>query len=156
MAVTTNKNFLSPTGFQLKIDSSKYPNLEYFCTSASLPGITMTEAPVPYRGSNIGFVGDRIAFDDLTVRFNVTENMENYLETFNWIHDIVNGERQDDEMQSDATLVILNSHLNKTKEVHYKGIFPTSLSGLEFDVNQGDIEYLTAEVTFKYSYYEIK
>jgi hypothetical protein len=156
MPVTINKNFLSPVGFQLKIDSSKYPNLEYFCTSASLPGITMSEAPVPYKGANIGFVGDRIAFGDLVVKFNVTENMENYLETFNWIHDIVNGEKEHSEMQSDATLIVLNSHLNKTKEVHYKDIFPISLSGLDFDVNQGDIEYLTAEVTFKYSYFEIK
>ena len=156
MPVTTNKNFLSPVGFQLKINSSKYPNLEYFCTATSLPGINMSEAPVPYKGANIGFVGDRIAFDDLVVKFNVTENMENYLETFNWIHDIVNGNKENNEMQSDATLVILNSHNNKTKEVEYKDIFPISLSGLEFDVNQGDIEYLSAEVTFKYSYLEIK
>jgi len=156
MPVTSNKNFLSPVGFQLKIDSSKYPNLEYFCTSASLPGISMSEAAVPYKGANIGFVGDRIAFDDLTVRFNVTENMENYLETFNWIHEIVNGTKKEIEMQSNATLVILNSHNNKTREVRYRDIFPTSLSGLEFDVNQGDVEYLTAEVTFKYTYFEIK
>jgi len=156
MAVTSNKNFLSPVGFQLKIDSSKYPNLEYFCTSTSLPGISMSEAATPYKGANIGFVGDRIQFDDLTVRFNVTENMENYIETFDWIHAIVNGEKHISTLQSNATLVILNSHNNKTKEVRYKDIFPTSLTGLEFDVNQGDIEYLTAEVTFKYSYYEIK
>ena len=156
MPVTSNKNFLSPVGFQLKIDSSKYPNLEYFCTSASLPGISMSEAAVPYKGANIGFVGDRIAFDDLTVRFNVTENMENYLETFNWIHEIVNGTKKEIEMQSNATLVILNSHNNKAREVRYRDIFPTSLSGLEFNVNTNDIEYLTAEVTFKYTYFEVK
>ena len=155
MSVTTNKNFLSPVGFQLKIDYNKYPNLEYFCTAAGLPGISMTEAPVPYRGANIGFVGDRINFDDLTVRFNVTENMENYIETYNWMHEIVNGEVEMSEMLSDATLVILNSHNNKTKEIQFKDIFPTALSGLDFDTTS-DIEYFTAEVTFKYSYYEIK
>ena len=85
MPVTSNKNFLSPVGFQLKMDYQKYPNLEYFCTATSLPGISMSEAPVPYKGANIGFIGDRITFDDLTVRFNVTEDMENYLETFNWM-----------------------------------------------------------------------
>jgi hypothetical protein len=154
MPVTSNKNFLSPVGFQLKIDSSKYPNLEYFCSAASLPGISMSEAPVPYKGANIGFVGDRINFDDFTVTFNVTEDMDNYLETFNWMHNIVNGVNIK-TIQSDATLVILSSHNNKTKEVHYKDIFPTSLSGLEFNT-QGDVEYLTAQVTFKYSYFEIK
>ena len=154
MPVTSNKNFLSPVGFQLKIDYTKHPNLEYFCTAAALPGISMTEAPVPYRGANIGFVGDRINFDDFTVSFNVTENMENYIETYNWMHDIVNGSKPMNEVMSDATLIILNSHNNKVKEIQFKDIFPTSLSGLQFDTSTSDIEYLTAEVTFKYTYFE--
>jgi len=155
MAVTTNKNFLSPTGFQLKMDYNKYPNLEYFCTAAGLPGINMAEAAVPYKGANIGFIGDRINFEDLTIRFNVTENMENYLETFNWMNDIVNGAQEMSELMSDATLIILNSHNNKSKEVQFRDVFPTALSGLQFDTSTG-VEYLTAEVTFKYSYFEIK
>lgn len=154
MPVTSNKNFLSPVGFQLKIDYQKHPNLEYFCTSAGLPGITMTEASVPFKGANIGFIGDRITFDDFTIRFNVTEDMENYLETFNWMNDIVNGV-DINNVQSDATLIILNSHNNKSREIQFKDVFPTSLSGLEFDTTSG-IEYLTAEVTFKYTYFEIK
>ena len=156
MALTTNKNFLSPVGFNFRVDNINFPNLEYFCTAVTLPGISLGDVPVPYKGINLAFTGDRIGFEDLAVRFNITENMENYIETFNWIHDIVNGTRKDNEMQSDAILIVLNSHLNKTKEIHYKDVFPTSLSGLEFDVNQGDIEYLTAEVTFKYTYFEIK
>tara|TARA_B100001093_G_scaffold248413_1_gene237840 strand:- start:335 stop:802 length:468 start_codon:yes stop_codon:yes gene_type:complete len=155
MPVTSNKNFLSPVGFELKVDFRKYPNLEFFCTAASLPGISMTEASAPYKGANVGLIGDRITFDDFTVRFNVTENMDNYIETFDWMHDIVNG-GDINNIQSDAILVLLNSHNNKIKEIRFKDIFPTSLSGLDFDVNQGDIEYLTAEVTFKYTYFEIK
>ena len=115
----------------------------------------MAEAAVPYKGANIGFIGDRLNFDDLTIRFNVTENMENYIETFDWMNDIVNGAQEMSELMSDATLIILNSHNNKSKEVQFRDIFPTSLSGLEFDTTAG-VEYLTAEVTFKYSYFEIK
>lgn len=156
MSITSNKNFLSPVGFELRIDSTKYPNLEYFCTAASLPGISMSEAPVPYKGANIGFVGDRINFDDFTMQFNVTENMENYIESFNWIEDIVNGRKPMDELHADATLLILNSHNNVTKEIQFKDMFPTALSGLEFNANSTDIEYLTSSITFKYSYFEIK
>ena len=152
MAVTSNKNFLSPVGFQLKIDYRNYPNLEYFCTAATVPGISMSEAASPYRGANIAFEGDRLNFDDFTVTFNITEDMDNYIETYKWMHNIVNGEPSNN---TDATLIILNSHNNKTREVTFKGIFPVSLSGLEFNV-EGDIEYLTAEVTFKYSFFEIK
>lgn len=155
MPVTQNKNFLSPVGFQLKIDYKKYPNLEYFCTAAGLPGISMGEALTPYRGANIGFVGDRIEFEDFTVTFSVTEDMENYIETFEWMHGIANGTTEMNETMSDATLIILNSHNNKAKEIQFKDIFPTSLSGVQFDT-KGDVEYLTAEVTFKYDYFEIK
>jgi len=152
-SVTTNKNFLSPVGFQFKVDSTKYPNLEYFCTSANLPGITLSESPVPYRGAAVGLSGDRVTFEDLTVTFNVTENMENYIETFDWMHSLLEGTSED---VSDATLLILTSHNNVSKEIKFADVFPTGLSSLEFNVNNSDIEYLTAQVTFKYSYFEFK
>ena len=34
-------------------------------------------------------------------------------------------------------------------------MFPTSLSTLEFNATETDIEYFTAEVTFKYTLYTI-
>ena len=66
--LTTNKNFLSPVGFQFKISSNLYPNLEYFAVAATLP-------------VNLAFTGDRITFDDLSLRINRTENLDNYIET---------------------------------------------------------------------------
>ena len=79
---TANKNFLSPTGFQFKIDSTQYSNVEYFCTAVTLPDLTLGEAPNPYKGSNLAMTGDRIGFGDLAIRFNVTEDMENYIEMY--------------------------------------------------------------------------
>lgn len=151
-SLTTNKNFLSPTGFQFVIDRTKYPNLEYFCTSVTLPPIDLSEAPTPYRGVNFAQTGDRMNFGDLTLTFNVTENMENYIETFNWMHDIVG---KGEAFKSDAILMILSSHNNKTKEVSFKDCFPVSLDALEFNTQNADIEYLQASATFKYTYYEI-
>jgi hypothetical protein len=39
--LTANKNYLSPTGFHLKINSLRFPNLEYFATTITLPQITL-------------------------------------------------------------------------------------------------------------------
>ena len=150
--LTTNKNFLSPTGFQFVIDRTKYPNLEYFCTSVTLPTVDLAEAPTPYRGANIAMTGDRMNFGDLVLQFNVTENMENYIETFQWMNDIVN---KGEANKADATLVILSSHLNKTQEIKFSDCFPVSLDALEFNTQTADVEYLQASVTFKYTYYEI-
>ena len=79
--------------------------------------------------------------------------MENYIEMFNWMHNIIN---KGEKFKSDATLAILSSHNNVTKEITFKDCFQTTLSAVEFSTQQTDIEYLQADVTLHYSYYEIK
>ncbi len=151
MAVTSNKNFLSPTGFKFTMDSTKYPNLEYFCNSVSLPGIGIGAVDQPYRGVNLGFTGDRMSFDDLNITFNVTENMENYTETFDWMDKML---RTEETETSDAVLSILSSHNNTTKRIKFKDCFPTALSGFDFVSTATEIEYIQATVTFKYTTFE--
>jgi hypothetical protein len=58
-------------------------------------------------------------------------------------------------MFSDATLTVLTNKNNPVVEVRFADCFPTSLSTLSYNQNQTDIEYLTADVTFKYKIYEI-
>ena len=56
---------------------------------------------------------------------------------------------------SDARLLILNSNYNSISIVNFYNIFPTSLTTLEFDASVTDVNYLTADVNFKYTLYEI-
>ncbi len=149
--LTTNKNFLSPVGFQFVINREKYGNVEYFCTAVTLPNIDITEVALPYRGSNHGVAGDRLNFSPLSITFNVTEDMENYIEMFNWMHDSI---KQADTSET-AELQILNSHNNIAKTIRFNGIFPTSLDSLEFNTQNDSIEYLQVSATFKYTNFEI-
>ena len=55
---------------------------------------------------------------------------------------------------SDATLSVLSSKNRGNIEVRFNNVFPTSLSGLQFDQQADDVNYLTASVTFKYKLYE--
>ena len=151
--LTTNKNFLSPVGFQFKVDHTKYPNLEYFVVAATLPSLNIAAAEMPYRGVNLSFTGDRMAFDDLSIRANITENMENYIETFDWIHNIIQSNKAED-FKADATLLILSSHNNVTKEIKFNGIFPTSLSSVELDSQAEAIDFAQMDITFSYTSFE--
>tara|TARA_B100000085_G_scaffold216974_1_gene201436 strand:+ start:154 stop:624 length:471 start_codon:yes stop_codon:yes gene_type:complete len=153
--LTTNKNFLSPVGFQFKINSNQYPNLEYFAVAATLPGVNMSATQTPYKGVNLQFTGDRLAFEDLSLRVNVTENLENYIETFDWLHSIAQSKNSED-LKVDATLLILSSHNNVVKEVEFKGVFPTSLSPIEFNAQAESIEYVQMDITFSYTNFEFK
>ena len=56
---------------------------------------------------------------------------------------------------SDATLTVLNSKNIAKTEIRFYNVFPHNLSGLDYDIQSADIEYLTANVDFSYMYYEI-
>ena len=57
---------------------------------------------------------------------------------------------------SDASLFIYNSQFNEVARVDFLDVFPVSLSTINFDATDSDIQYVTAEATFKYSIYNIE
>ena len=71
----------------------------------------------------------------------------------NSINTIFDG--QGDNIYSDGTLQILSSNNVPKFQVNFKDLFPYSLSTLTFDATDTDIEYFTAEVSFKYTNYII-
>ena len=65
------------------------------------------------------------------------------------------GQKDVKEQFSDGTLSILNSNFNDIAVVKFKDLFPIYLTSLEFDATESDINYFTADVTFKYTIYDI-
>ena len=55
---------------------------------------------------------------------------------------------------SDATLNILTSKNTPNIEVRFSDVFPTALTGLQYDTGATDVQYLTAIVTMQYKIYE--
>ena len=60
-----------------------------------------------------------------------------------------------DNIYSDGTLQILSSNLIAKFNVNFKDLFPVSLSTISFDATDTDIDYFTAEATFKYTIYKL-
>ena len=118
--------------------------------------------------------GDKIDFGDLSIRFLVDEDLVNYMELQKWIRglgypesmkDFADLEKEaiikpkfanrGDNIYSDGTLQILSSNLVAKFNVNFKDLFPVSLSTITFDATDTDIEYFTAEATFKYTIYNL-
>ncbi len=59
------------------------------------------------------------------------------------------------DIYSDGSLLILTSSNNINFKVNFNNMFPTYLSTLDFSATDTDVEYFTAEVTFKYTLYTI-
>ena len=167
----SNRNYLSPVGFKFTL--AKEPKVSFFCTNTRIPEITLqTEIQQNYL-KDIDVPGDKITYGDLSLKFLVDEDMTNYMAIHNWItglgfpnsaqdyRDLLTN--QDDITQpldskrafSDGSLYILNSNYNTTAIVKFKDLFPVSLTSLEFDSTQTDIQYFTAEASFKYTIYDI-
>ena len=59
-------------------------------------------------------------------------------------------------LYSDGTLTVLDNLLNPKFKVKFTNLFPYRLTTLEFDATQQDLEYFTAQVSFKYTIYDIE
>lgn len=167
----SNRNYLSPVGFKFTL--AKEPNVSFFCTNTRIPEITLqTEIQQNYL-KDIDVPGDKITYGDLSLKFLVDEDMTNYMAIHNWItglgfpesaqdyRDLLTNENDITQPSdpkrafSDGSLYILNSNYNTTAIVKFKDLFPVSLTSLNFDSTQTDIQYFTAEASFKYTIYDI-
>jgi len=167
---------MSPLGFKLIL--TKTPKVDFLCQSANIPQISMGTAIQPTYLKDIPVPGDKVLYDDLNVRFLVDEKMENYLAIYKWITGLGYPESLDQYQQlkkddfrtdrivgddgdpryfnySDATLQVLNSNYKPSVLINFTDAFPVSLSTLDFDVTTRDYNYFTAEVTFKYTIFNI-
>ncbi len=168
-----NRNFLSSVGFKFTLNRAR--KVSFFSNSANIPGLSLGVAEQPTYLKDIDIPGDKIIFEDFNLRFIVDENLENYMQIQNWIrglgypeslqeiYDLQSQEnnivdtRANKQMNiySDGTLQVLNSNGRVQFEVVFKDMFPYNLSSLEFDATNPDTEYFTADVSFKYTIYDI-
>jgi len=167
-----NRNFLSPTGFKFVL--KRAPKTAFFCNQANIPDISLGLANQPTYLKDIPTPGDKLEFGDLSLKFMVDENLENYMEIHRWMTGLGYPESlqqiyelQDDttieqrytgksmDIYSDGTLQILNSNFIANFQIFFKDLFPYSLSTLPFDATATDIQYFTADVMFKYTVYDI-
>ena len=163
-----NRNFLSPVGFKFVL--GKYPKVDFFSNSSRIPEISLGTINQPSYLKDVDVPGDKLSYGDLSLRFLVDENLENYMLIHNWLRGLGSPEslkefddllKEGDGIEeyskqfSDGSLHILNSNFRTSAIVKFKDLFPTYLTSLEFEATETDINYFTAEVTFKYTMYDI-
>ena len=176
-------DYSSPTQFRFMIN--QLPKVQFFTTAANIPDLSLGEAVIPTPYKDIPIMGDKITFGNLDVSFIVDEHLENYVSIHNWLIGIgfpknrqqfssfrsdtsnnptsaktvsvdrVGNATPDRGMYSDATLTILSNKNNPLVEVRFTDIFPVSLSALSYDNAATDVDYLTAQISFRYKLYEI-
>lgn len=160
--LTSNKNYLQPTGFKFVIDRKHYGNLEYFAQGVTHPGASVQPLELPTtRVTSIPLAGDKINYGQLQLDIILDENMESYIEMQNWLDRIVNQGHVDENTTavyptySDITVLILSSHNNKTVKIKYNDCIPTELGQISLASNTADVSYLTFTASFRFTNFEI-
>jgi hypothetical protein len=152
-----NRNFLAPVGFKMELEL--FNGVDFFCQRANIPDMSLpfTEVPTRFRSFPIAAAGG-IQTGDLDLTFIIDEDLHNYMTIHNWIKK--NGlyeEHSNSEAEySSGRLEITTNNFNIAAYVSFQNLFPISLSDVRFDVGDTDQEYFTADVTFKYTSFEIR
>lgn len=143
--ITQNKNPLAISdGFRMVFQRA--PNVSYFCQNFIMPSVTASEAIINRPKLDVYVPGDKIVFEPLNITMLVAENMENYVEIFQWM-------MGDDNAVDDITLYILSSKNNVNRTVTFKNAFPVDIGSISFNVQDADINYAQVDVTFRYDYF---
>jgi len=171
-------NYLRPNAFKFTI--SDLPNVAYTCQSANIPAVQLGFATQPTPFIDIPTIGDKLTYSEFSIRFLIAEDMVNYRELLEWIvalgfpenyeeYPAFVGDRlgrfpfyknsqgnTDALAYSDGTLTILDSVNNPKINIFFKGLFPTSVEALDYDITSSSVDYLVGVASFKYKMFEIE
>ena len=143
-----------PTGIAIGLDVR---NASFLCKASNLPGQTLGEIPVPFRGRNVYIAGDRefetwstTFINDTT--FNVRNAIERWMNGIN-AHSANTGLTAPIAYEADLIVDQLDRNGDKLKTYTFRGAYPQDLSEIAVSYADNDnIERFTC--TWAYQYFE--
>ena len=143
-----------PTGIAIGLDVR---NASFLCKASNLPGQTLGEIPVPFRGRNVYIAGDR-EFETWTTTFinDTTFNVRNALERWmNGINDLAEntGVTSATDYQADLFVDQLDRDDTVLKTYILRNCFPLVVGEVALSSAEAT-EIETFDVTWKYQHFE--
>lgn len=168
-----NTNLKQSTKFRLNFD--RLPGITYFCQSANLPGISASEVPRATPFVDVYVPGEKLVYDTFNVTFIVDEDMRAWTEVHDWLRGITFPNNFEEYINlgragnpaytassftnkpqpqySSAVLTLYSNKNNPNMRIKFIGIFPISLSTIIFNTQDTAENIVTADATFRFSYY---
>ena len=170
----TNTNLKQSTKFRLNFD--RLPGMTFFCQSANFPGVSVSEVVRTTPFVDLYIPGEKLVYDTFNVTFLVDEDLRDWTEIHDWLRGIAfptnfkeyaNLERlssqsytrssfgvKDKVQYSSAILTLYSNKNNANFRIKFVDIFPTSLSTIIFNTQDSAENIITADATFRFSYYD--
>ena len=131
--------------------------MSFLCQATNLPGMTLGEVAVPFRGRQLYIAGDR-TFEAWTTTimndtdFLIRNAMERWMNAINALSDN-SGLENPSDYQVDAFVDQLDRAGDAIKSYTFRGLFPQTIAPIELGYDQNDAVE-TFEVTYRYQFFE--
>lgn len=165
-----NTSLLQATKFLFVMP--RVSNVQYFCQAANLPGLSLPEMPRPTSVVDLYVPGNKLVYERLDITFLVDAELKSWTDIHDWMRslttpieskDYINLWRKqaivDPKQQAqyaDGILTIFSGLNNPKFRIHYSNLFPVSLSEISFKSTESVEDVLTAQVSFRYDYFNIE
>lgn len=166
-----NTSLLQSTKFRLTFE--RLPTMTFFCQTANFPGLSLTEIPRSTPFVDLYVPGEKLIYDTLNITFLVDEDMRSWIEVHNWMRALtfptefeeyvnlnkqsvgsnIRAQFQDKPQYSDAALTFYTNQNNANIRIKFIDVFPTSLSTIIVSTGDTAENIITADATFRFSYY---
>jgi 4-hydroxyphenylpyruvate dioxygenase-like putative hemolysin len=129
-----------------------------------IPGVSTSAVTVSNPFANIYRHGDKLVYDQLTISAVIDEDLKTWQETYDWLLALTKPEKfeqynrfydSNKKLYHDATLTLnTNANVNNIR-VKFFNCHPTSISSVQFNTSDNANTILTADIVFRYDYYEL-
>ncbi|MDA9585256.1 hypothetical protein N9R51_00425 [Candidatus Pelagibacter sp.] len=132
-------------------------DLAFLCSATALPGQTVGQVAIPFRGRVLNIAGDR-TFEPWTITVLNDTDFKLYRAFERWMNGINNmtdneGIANPADYQVDGFVDQLDRNGTTLKSYTYRGLYPEALANIPLSYSANDaIE--TFDVTFRYQYFE--
>ena len=156
----TNLNQLNVVSFDVSF--SRMTAVQYFCQRISLPTVVLGETNEPSQFMNLPLEGDTLTFEALSLSFIVDEDLQNYIEIYNWLTALgfpreysqfailqePSAASKTLSKYSDLSLVVHTNKSNPNYKIKFTDVFPTSISSIQFDATPTGMDPIVVDATF--------
>ena len=158
----SNINQLNIVNFE--INFSRLPTVEYFCQRINIPAVILGDTFQPTPFLNTPVEGDTLVFESINMSFILDEDMQNYIEMYNWLtalgfpreygqfrtlQDSGTGAEYSSKF-SEMDIILHTNKANPNYKITFNDVFPTSISAVQFDTTATTLDPIMVDATFNF------
>lgn len=135
------------------------PNVAFHIQNVNIPGLSVAVSDTSTPGLTVNGLSNQLTFDTIDIEFIVDEDLTNWLEIYNWLHEFFNpntgtGQGSLQDFVTEMQLFIYDNNNKPNKMFKFHNLHPISLSSINL-TTQSSGEPTTATVTCNYTTYEL-